>query len=209
MINGEPCVIQGPNSDVILHVPRGVHGAIIANIYTDNARFTRHIPTEDCLISPICEFHLQPFLYKSSLNVGRYKIHIPTIMKDVYGPNTVRHGSLYGGRLAKAKSQWLYGYDDQRGVVNCAIEGDHVIVYTSHLCGFIVTTESFNCCGRSANIHVFGSLCNWHSITHRPVGLVMVYFSSIHSNIKDYGFVRFPLIHSNEDYKHFHIKFQL
>ena len=83
IVNGDPCSIRGPSSDVILHVPRGVYGAIVANVHTNNARFMHHIPQGDCLVSPVCEYHLQPSLYKSSPRLGKFKIQIPHIVKDL------------------------------------------------------------------------------------------------------------------------------
>ena len=110
IVNGEPCSIQGPNSGVILHVPRGVHGAIVASIHTNNARFMHHIPRGDCLVSPVCEYHLQPALGKSSVQVGKFKIQIPHIVKDlkkVCPHIKIHYGNLHSGvpQLTTTKSQ--------------------------------------------------------------------------------------------------------
>ena len=158
IVNGEQCIVRGQNSEVLLNVPRGIHGVILANVHTNNARFTRHIPKNDCLVSPVCEYHLLAFLYKPNLKVGRYQIDIPTIVKGNWALPahiTVRYGSLYGGQLIKAKALWEDRFDDQRDVVEYDIQEDHVIIHTSHLCGFVVTTESLNCCAKSANFHIF------------------------------------------------------
>ena len=50
--------------------------------------------------------------------------------------------------------------------------------------GYIVTTEGINCCSRSINVMLFGSLTN--NPQRGPSVTVKIYLSSIHSQIKDY-----------------------
>ena len=97
IVNGQQCTIQALNSDVILHVPEGVHGAVLANIHTDPTRFIKNIPKDDCLVSPICEYHLEPSLGRKPSTGKNYKIQIPHIVADV---DKVRdHLRVYRGNL--------------------------------------------------------------------------------------------------------------
>ena len=116
LVKGEPCVVQAENSQVQLHVPKGVHGAILANIHTNNARFMHHVPDNDCLVSPICEYHLQQPYREQSLHERlkipipphlpedpKYQIDIPHIVKDVDNVRPhirVQHGNLHSGKPA-------------------------------------------------------------------------------------------------------------
>ena len=87
-INGESCTVQGTNSDVTLHVPKGVYGTILANVHTDPANFIHHIPNRNCLVAPICEYRLQPAIGHTHPQNVEYKIQIPHIVADI---EKVRH----------------------------------------------------------------------------------------------------------------------
>ena len=116
---------------------------------------------------------------------------------------SVRYGSLHRGPMVKVDPPWIY---NQSGEVKYHIEGEHVIIHTRYLCGFIVTTESFYWCRRSANIHVFGAqrIPRWFAASSALSALftVEIYISSIHSDIKDYLLVRFLQTHYNRNRKH-------
>ena len=62
LIRGRSCTIQGTHSDTQLHIPEGVYAALLGNIHTNPSKFRHHIPPNDCLVAPICEYHLQPFI---------------------------------------------------------------------------------------------------------------------------------------------------
>ena len=96
LVNGKDCVVQADNSQVKLKVPKGVNGAILSNIHSNHARFMHHIPENDCLLAPICEYHLQePYrelILGKKIKVEilpqnpediKYMIEIPHIVKDV------------------------------------------------------------------------------------------------------------------------------
>ena len=186
IVNGEPCSIHGPNSDVLLHVPRGVCGAILANVYTNNARFLNHIPSSDCLVSPVCEYHLQPSLYQNYPQVGQFKIQIPHIVKDV---NKVRphirvsFGNLYSGKMVKVNTS----NHGQTNSLHYEINEQKVIITTSHFSGYIITAEAINCCAQSACALLFGCLRNVPKAV--PLAIVKVFLSSVHLCIEDYQMV--------------------
>ena len=60
-------------------------------------------------------------------------------------------------------------------------------IYTRHFSGYIVTAEGINCCSKSANVLLFGSLTN--NLEMGPLVTVKIYLASIHSQIKDYEMV--------------------
>ena len=68
------------------------------------------------------------------------------------------------------------------------INHKYITIHTSHFSGYIVTAEGINCCSKSANVLLFGSLGN--NLYQGPSVTVKVYLSSIHSEIRDYEAVR-------------------
>ena len=60
-------------------------------------------------------------------------------------------------------------------------------IYARHFSGYIVTAEGINCCSKSANVLLFGSLTS--NLEMGPLVTVKIYLASIHSQIKDYGMV--------------------
>ena len=205
LVNGEPCVVQVKNSQVKLHVPKGVYGAILANIHTNHARFVHHVPDDHCLVAPICEYHLQqPYrelLLGKKIKVNMlnpvsediiYRIEMPHIVKDVDNVRPsirVRHGNLRSGVPALEK----FSPNVRGGKSSLYIDEELVIINTNHFSGYMVTAKCINCCGKSAFVHVFGSLRNIPEA--KPLATVKVYLSSIHGGIDDYQFVSiFPEI---------------
>ena len=201
LVNGESCVVQAENSQVKLHVPKGVHGAILANIQTNHARFMHHVPDDDCLVSPICEYHLQKPYCEHTLSKRygiqipphskpediKYRIEIPHIVKDIANVRPhirVRHGNLHSGLPALQK----HSAKTQKGKFSFDLDEDYVTIYTNHFSGYIVSAKCINCCGQSANVHVFASLRNIPDT--KPLARVKVYLSSNHSDIQDYMCVR-------------------
>ena len=188
LIYGEACTVQAPNSDVKLHVPKGVHGAILLKIHTNHAKFMNHVHRNDCLVGPICEYHLQPFLNKSERQAGKFKIQIPHILKDIKKVRhqiRVSHGNLHSDSPLKVERK-LMNYS--RGGVYYDIDKYYVTIYTSHFTGYIVTAEGIQCCAQSANTHFFGSIRKIPGT--EPLARLKVYFSSIHTDITDYKEVR-------------------
>ena len=200
LVKGEPCVVQAENSQVKLHVPKGVHGAILANIHTNNARFIHHVPDDDCLVSPICEYHLQQPYREQSLHERlkipipphlpedpKYQIDIPHIVKDVDNVRPhirVQHGNLHSGKPALE----THSLENCKSNISFDIDEDYVTIHTNHFSGYIVSAKCINCCGQKANVHLFASLRNIPEAT--PLATAKVYLSSIHSDIKDYQCVR-------------------
>ena len=181
LVRGVPCTIQGPNSEVLLHVPKGVYGVVLANIHTNHAKFLDYIPPKDCVVSPICEYHVQPFIGMKLPADITYMLQVPHIIWDIQEVRNkikIQHvnkksaTSVSGSNLCKKPEQ-------------CEIDEKYVTIYTSHFCAYIVTVEGFKHCSGNANVLLFGDLSQ-DPETEGSEATVKVYFSSIHFEIRDY-----------------------
>ena len=182
-INGDSCTVQGKNSDVILHVPKGVYGTLLANIHTDPAKFIHHIPKEHCLVAPICEYCLTPASGITSNKNVKYKIQIPHIVTDIERVRhhiRIFHGNIHGGdtRLTVEKQ------NSHSAGLKYDINDKYVTIYTSHFSGFIVTAHGINCCAKNTNVLIFGSLRNHSEVP--PIATVKIIFASNHIKWKDF-----------------------
>ena len=176
LITGKPCSVQGIDSEVILHVPKDVFAVLQGNIHTDPSKFLHHIPSNECLIGPICEYHLKPFeeLPKDAV----YRLQIPHIVRNVTQVRKhirVRHGDLH------SKSE-LAVYELQED--NFQIDEKYVTINIRHFSDYIVTAEGINCCSGRTNVHLFGSLTNSQHLGASAI--IKIYMSSILSQIKDF-----------------------
>ena len=178
IISGTSCTVQGTNSETLLHVPEGVFAALLGNIHTHSSKFSQHIPRDDCLVAPICEYHLQPFLGRTLPLHATYKLQVPHIVRDLLGVRKhirVRHGDLHGNAVLA-----VYKLEKNK----FEIDEKYVTIYAKHFSGYIVTAEGINCCSKSANMLTFGLLAN--NPEEGPLVTVKIYLSSILSKIKDY-----------------------
>ena len=186
LIRGRPCTIQGTDSDTLLCIPDGVYAALLGNIHTNPNKFRHHIPPNDCLVAPICEYHLHPFIGKVLPKDAKYKICVPHIVRNVKQVSNsiqVRHGDIHSRSVLPVHKIQMNKFEiDQR----------YVTIHTSHFSGYIVTVEGINCCSKSANVLLFGSLANNPEMG--PSVTVKIYLSSIHSQITDYKAVRYSHI---------------
>ena len=153
LITGRSCTIQGTNSEILLHIPDGIFAALLGNIHTDPGKFRHHIPPKDCLVAPICEYHLQPFIGRTLPLHTIYKLQVPHIVRDlsVRKHVRVRHGDLHCNAVLPVYKLEKDKYE---------MDEKYVTIHTSHFSGYIVTTEGINCCSKSANVLLFGSLAN-------------------------------------------------
>ena len=181
LVRGVPCTIQGPNSEVLLHVPEGVHGAVLANIHTNHAKFLDHIPPNDCVVSPICEYHLEPAIESKLATDVTYILQVPHIIWDIQEVqnkikiqhiNIERATTVNGGNLCKKPERY-------------EIDEKYVSIYTTHFCAYIVTAKDVDCCSGNANVLLFGDLSQ-DPEKEGSEATVKVYFSSIHFEIRDY-----------------------
>ena len=178
LIRGKPCTIQGNDSDTLLHISQGVCAALLGNIHTNPTKFRHHIPSNDCLVAPICEYHLQPFIGRILPPATKYKIQVPHIVRNVHQARRlirIRQGDIHSRSVLPVQKLEKYKYE---------MDEKYMTIYTSHFSGYIVTAEGINCCSKSANVLLFGSLANNPEMG--PLVTVKIYLASIKSQIKDY-----------------------
>ena len=170
LVRGESSKIQAANSDVILYTPRGIKGVILANIYTNHRRFLKHISERECLVSPICEYFLKPYLEDDPINNKensstmqpkdqRYMLRIPHVIKDVDRVENhicVKHGNIHSVVPPLIVQQ--NPNSRQPDHFSFTVDQEYVNIYTDHFSGFIVTIKDINCCSGSAYALMFGSL---------------------------------------------------
>ena len=95
-MNGNKAVLQGPGSDVQLHIPEGLHGFISGHAHTDPTPFLDHIPQSECLVSPIAEYNCSLI---SNCPEELFETKVPHCLKDrkQFPYIRVHHGDIYTG----------------------------------------------------------------------------------------------------------------
>ena len=172
VIRGSPCMVQGPDMETLLHVPEGVYAALLGNIGISPYLVKHHIPGNDCLVTPICEYRLHPFLGKITPNDTKFKLRVPHIVRKISRVKDsirIRHGDIRGSALLPLLEENNFEIDEK-----------YVTISVSHFSGFIVTAEGINCCSGSANMILYGSLAN--SSEMGPLVTVRAYLGSMNEN---------------------------
>ena len=181
IIRGRACTIQGSNSDILLYIPDGVYAALLGKIHSDPTKFRHHIPPNDCLVAPICEYHLQPFVGRILPRQLNCKLQVPHVvrnMDEVKKHIRVRHGDLHSNAVLPVYKLEKDKYE---------MDEKYMTIYASHFSGFIITAEAINCCSRRANVLLFGSLTNGAQLG--ALMTVTMYLSNCKSEIRDYTWV--------------------
>ncbi len=183
-VNGTAMTVQAPNSDVILLVPRGVHGVILGTIHTDHSRFAHLVHQGECIVSPICEFQV--------INVGDskqeylFRLQMPHIIqnleaaRDLMRVQVLKEGQkpYYATNLSSIKHPSELT-NTETMLFN--VVGKYVEIFSKHFCKILVSAEEVECCKR-VNMLVFSQLLS----RPKTMASVEVYFTSMHTTIQDY-----------------------
>ena len=186
IVKGDPCIIQAKNSQVKLHVPKGVHGTVLGRIHTNLSRLLSFVPNSECVVGPTCEFSYHPFIYGQRLSsFTQFRLQVPHIIKELQGVREkirVRHINVSRREISllEMKEPPLKNVMQSCFCVN----EKGVNIFTDSFSIHTITLESIKCCCESANVHLFGSLKN--ILNRDPLTTIKVYFSSLLSRIKDY-----------------------
>ena len=200
IVHGLATEIRARHSEVILHVPEGVYGIILGNVYSTLWRLSHLVRENDTVISPMCEFELHSYM---DIPKGAwYKIQVPHIVNNI----------------AEARDQIRVKYQDKHGEfidyaemllpeegppvdsvnVYYRLCHRHVEIFTPHFSQFIVyakntpieqlTTipEPINCCTRGAEMLVFTKM-----MTEGELLELSVYLCSSHYPDRDYKQVKY------------------
>ncbi len=184
---GPAMTVQAPNSDVILHVPKGVRGVLLGNIHTNNSKFAHLVQNTECIVSPISEYFVFP---PPSPQKEPFKLEIPHIVEDIQEAK-----QKLRVQVQEKKSSFLQPASQQfpgqsltdllrKGEVVFTVKKSHVEVLTMHFTTFIVSAELANCCWKNVKMLIF-SLMDAH-LTTTPVANLSIHLASTQSEIKDY-----------------------
>ena len=194
IIHGSAVTIQVLHSNVILHVPDGVYGIVLGNIHTDHWRFKHLVKDTDCIIGPICDYHL----FDSSRKASKRKnfiIEVPHIVKNIDEVNgkmeVMRQAD--GSSVLTAVQPLLSEGNAEPNKAFYAVEKNHIKISTPHFSRYIVTAKGINCCSGSAQILVFSKMV---MTAGQPLFYVNIYLGSLHYSIQDYTQVCFSVIKS-------------
>ena len=187
IVKGNSAIIRAYGSDVVLRTPKDLHAVILGNIHVNHAPFQHLVPSNECIVGPICEYSVHPLINSPTRSSElMYQLQIPHIIKDIEKVRhciRVRHGSI----RSQVQNLKLVQEPIESGNAEAWYEVDKrfITIYTSHFSGYIVTLEGINCCSGSANLLLFGCLSN--APPEDPLATLKVYMSSGHSTqIRDY-----------------------
>ena len=177
--------IQVLHSDVILHVPDGVYGIILGNIHTDHWRFIDLVPENDCIISPICEYHLKRVDATREEENIRFRIQVPHTLNDY---------ELVEGKIKVKRVQKEVTSDAMRFTRHQSPEEvyykynrKYVELFTPKFSQYIIYAEGIrHCCG-SAAIVAFSKM-TWGDVG--PLATVTAYLCNANYGYGDYRQVR-------------------
>ena len=167
-------VLQGPKSDVKLHIPDGLVGFISGHMHTDPTPFIHAIPESECLVAPIVDYTT---CTEKPCFTNWFKIVIPHCIdnKEDRKHVRVRHGDIYKNiPFSEIPSDdWFF-----------VVRGQDIIIYTKHFSQFICTSCK-KVCQAEAKAFIFGSI---PSLQYRPIrAAVRLYITSPLYQIQDYN----------------------
>ena len=142
--------LQGPNSSVKLHVPPDVDAVVMGHAHTDVKPFLHVIPGNECLVSPVAEYHCTP---KEGKDVW-FRIQIPhCVRKKHLQYVTVRHGDIHSNVAFSEVPM------EKTPQTDCYFEldEDKITIYTTHFSQFICT-QCENMCYGDGKAFTFGGL---------------------------------------------------
>ena len=80
ILHGRPCIITPRQTQVILHLPEGLHGIILGNVHKNFDTFRHCVEKNDSIVGPMCEFEFHSY---DDIPEGAWvKIEVPHIVKN-------------------------------------------------------------------------------------------------------------------------------
>ena len=179
IIHGSAVTIQALYADVILYVPDGVYGIILGNIHTNHWKFTNFVHDDDCIIGPICEFHLSKGSMTPDKAMFRIQVaHIARQTSDI-GKIRVKQGQRNEFFEIQPFSRTLLSDVDSYFKANSR----YVDIYTHHFSDYIIYAEERNCCGQSIAMNRFSKM---DEVESDPMATVILHFCSYHYIFEGY-----------------------
>ena len=183
---GEGITLQAPDSDISLTVPRGVRSTIMGHIHTNYTCFRDVIPRDECIISPMVEFHSQELGVDEGVGPYQYKIRIPHCFNrgqlsairvrcgDIYRPASFKQ--IENKEQAEGSSAWF------------EVDERFVTIYTDHFSRFTCTSCN-RCCHASIMSFLYGYLVPRPRDMRTILQIKFFLCSSLYS-LKDFQAVR-------------------
>ena len=155
---GKAVTLQDEKSDVSLKVPDGVHAVLQGCVHTDHSRFVHAIPREECIVSPMVEFHLLSSLVPEETEPKhQYTIRIPHCVPEEahWKYIKVRSGDIHGD----SEFTEIKRFDGKKIQGTCyQIDKRFITITTTHFTDFTCTLCENSCCPNLAMLFLFGSI---------------------------------------------------
>ena len=199
VLRGRPCTIVPQNSQVILHVPEGLLGVILGNVYENIKTLNYLVKETDCIVSPMCEFELHSIdAFRQGVLV---KIQVPHIVKNPNVREKIRVISRdrYHQSIEYAEELLPEEEPPDSDNIYYRIKEKYIEIFTHHFSQYIayaedttfeevVTTEDAgedipHCCSKNVELLVF---TKWIQKGTDPLLEVILHMCSSHYEEVDY-----------------------
>ena len=178
-MNGKKSVLQGPGSDIQLHIPEGLLGFISGHAHTDPTPFLKVIPKSECLVSPIVEYNC---CFTCNCGIEPFEIKIPHCVRN---RKQLQHIRVWRGDIHKKLPFTKH--------TNYRVHDQHLTIYTSRFSQFICTVCSESCHG-NAKAFIFGRIT---PLRYLPIySALRIYMCSPLYDITDFKRVGKTLLYS-------------
>ena len=143
---GEARILQAPDSDVSLHIPKGSLGLFTLMVHTDHTRFPGVIPDGECIISPLVEVeHKKLSDEATEKELPLHFIRIPHKLKNTSGYQTVRVRKVnkIGNEILYEELQEFSETANGSNVYE--IDKKFITIFTTKFSSFICTSCQNSC----------------------------------------------------------------
>ena len=173
--------LQGPDSDVILHIPESVNGVIIGCVHTSPSEFVGAIPEEECIIAPMTEYHYYPFSEKEKLKNHNFIINIPHCLPEKSKQEflKVRYSDANTGEKFIEVARY---HKNIKQDMFYMVDKNFINIHTPHFTKFCPSCGQQYCC-ETAMVFLFGNIQPSNllsTVTFQPFLCSFLY------NIEDY-----------------------
>lgn len=137
---GEARILQGPDSDVSLKIPKGSRGIYISKVHMGSSKFKSAFPENESLIGPLVEFeHLNKGSEVTESGMENlYEIQIPHCLKSTKLWKNVRVRCL---NVKAGPFTEVHLKDEEQRDMFYEINKRFITISTRHFCKFVSSTS--------------------------------------------------------------------